>query len=69
MRMSKMYMPTLKETPGDAEVASHKFLLRAGMIKNLHLEFILIFHLDLGLLKKLKKLLGKRWIILEHRRY
>lgn len=26
-------MPTLKETPGDAEVASHKFLLRAGMIR------------------------------------
>lgn len=35
MRMSKMYMPTLKETPSEAEIASHKLLLRAGMIRQL----------------------------------
>ena len=33
MKMDKMYMPTLKENPQDAEIASHKLLLRAGMIR------------------------------------
>lgn len=33
MRMSKFYMPTLKENPVEAEVESHKLLLRAGMIR------------------------------------
>ena len=35
MRMSKMYMPTLREVPAEAELASHKLLLRAGMIRKL----------------------------------
>ncbi|WP_165055873.1 MULTISPECIES: proline--tRNA ligase [unclassified Adlercreutzia] len=33
MRMSKLYAPTLKEDPTDAEIASHRLLLRAGMIR------------------------------------
>ena len=33
MRMSKFYMPTLKENPAEAEIASHKLLLRSGMIR------------------------------------
>ena len=33
MRMSELYVPTLKEDPTDAEIASHKLLLRAGMIR------------------------------------
>lgn len=32
-RMSKLYAPTLKEDPADAEIASHKLLVRAGMIR------------------------------------
>ena len=35
MRMSRMYMPTLKEIPSEAEIASHQLLLRAGMIRQL----------------------------------
>ncbi|TJW11436.1 proline--tRNA ligase [Parvibacter caecicola] len=33
LRMSKLYAPTLKESPNDAEIASHKLLLRAGMMR------------------------------------
>ena len=33
MYMSKLYAPTLKEDPADAELASHRLLLRAGMIR------------------------------------
>lgn len=33
MRASKLYAPTLREVPADAEVISHKLMLRAGMIR------------------------------------
>ena len=35
MRMSKGFVPTLKETPADAIVASHQLLVRAGYIRQL----------------------------------
>jgi prolyl-tRNA synthetase len=35
MRLSKLLVPTLKEDPSDAEVVSHKLMLRAGMIRKL----------------------------------
>jgi len=35
MRLSKAYVPTLKEVPADAEVVSHRLLLRAGFIRQL----------------------------------
>ncbi len=35
MRYSKYYIPTLKESPAEAEVVSHKLMLRAGMIRKL----------------------------------
>src|ERR1700678_4001319 len=31
---SRLFIPTLREAPTDAEVASHKFLLRAGYIRH-----------------------------------
>ena len=34
-RWSKLFVPTLREAPSDAEVASHKLLLRAGYIRQL----------------------------------
>jgi prolyl-tRNA synthetase len=34
-RWSTLFVPTLREAPSDAEVASHKFLLRAGYIRQL----------------------------------
>jgi prolyl-tRNA synthetase len=34
-RWSKLFLPTLREAPTDAEVASHKLLLRAGYIRQL----------------------------------
>lgn len=33
MKMDKFYMPTLKEDPQDAEIASHKLLVRGGFIR------------------------------------
>src|SRR5690348_2741852 len=33
MRWSQVFIPTLREVPADAEVASHRFLLRAGYVR------------------------------------
>ena len=35
MRMSKLFSQTLREAPADAEVASHRLLVRAGFIRQL----------------------------------
>ena len=35
MRWSKLFVPTLRDVPADAEVASHQLLLRAGFIRQL----------------------------------
>ena len=35
MRYSQYFIPTVKETPSDAEVISHQLMLRAGMIRKL----------------------------------
>ena len=33
MRLSRFFLPILKETPKEAEIVSHRLMLRAGMIR------------------------------------
>ena len=33
MRLTRFFMPTLKETPAEAQIVSHRLMLRAGMIR------------------------------------
>ena len=33
MKVSKMYAPTLREVPSEAEIPSHQLLLRAGFMR------------------------------------
>jgi prolyl-tRNA synthetase len=33
MRLSQYFLPTLKETPTEAQIASHRLMLRAGMVR------------------------------------
>ncbi len=33
MRLTRYFLPVLKETPSEAQIASHRLMLRAGMIK------------------------------------
>jgi len=35
MHAGQLFIPTLREAPADAEVASHKLLLRAGFVRQL----------------------------------
>src|SRR6056297_4143459 len=59
MRMSKLYLPTLKEDPTEAEVTSHKLMLRAGMMRK-HASGIYSY-LPLGykVIKKIEKITRK----------
>ena len=33
MRLSRAFLPTLKETPTEAQIASHRLMLRAGLVR------------------------------------
>ncbi len=33
MRLTRAFLPTLKETPAEAQIASHRLMLRAGLIR------------------------------------
>ncbi|MBI5394334.1 MAG: proline--tRNA ligase, partial [Verrucomicrobia bacterium] len=35
MKWSQTFIPTLKESPADAEIPSHKLMLRAGLMRKL----------------------------------
>ncbi|MBD5641476.1 MAG: proline--tRNA ligase [Desulfovibrio sp.] len=55
MRFSSFYIPTLKETPADAEVVSHQLLVRAGMIRRLASGLYTYLPLGVRLLDKIAK--------------
>ena len=57
MKMSKMYLPTLKEVPQEAQIKSHKLLLRAGMIKALGNGLFVYLPLGLLVFRKIEKII------------
>ena len=40
MRLSRYFLPVLRETPAEAQIASHRLMLRAGLIKQAAAGFI-----------------------------
>ncbi|QQE76567.1 proline--tRNA ligase [Brevibacillus composti] len=54
MKQSQMLIPTLREVPADAEIASHKLLLRAGMARQLASGIYTYLPLALRTLQKIK---------------
>jgi prolyl-tRNA synthetase len=57
MRYSKYFIPTLKETPSDAEVISHKLMLRAGLIRKLSAGIYTYLPAGLRALKKVENII------------
>ena len=55
MRTSQFFISTLKEAPSDAEVISHKLMLRAGLIKRLAGGIYTWMPLGLKVLRKVEK--------------
>lgn len=56
MRASKMYMPTLREVPAEAEVISHKLMLRAGMMRKAAAGIYTYLPLAWKVLKKIENI-------------
>ena len=54
MRWSKTFIPTLKEDPADAEVVSHKLLVRAGFIRQLSRGVYDYLPLSLKVIRKIE---------------
>ncbi len=56
MRMKNLYLPTLRETPAEAEVISHKLMLRAGMMRKLSAGIYSFLPLGLKVIRKIEKI-------------
>jgi prolyl-tRNA synthetase len=57
MHFSKLFVPTLKESPADAEVISHKLMVRAGMIRQVASGIYSILPLGLRVLRKVEQII------------
>ena len=57
MRWSQYFIPTLKESPADAEILSHKLLLRAGLVRKLTGGLYTFLPLGLRVLRKIENLI------------
>jgi prolyl-tRNA synthetase len=53
MRLSRYLLPTLKETPAEAQIASHRLMLRAGMIRQSSAGIYTWLPLGLRVLRKI----------------
>ena len=56
MRWSQSFVPTLKETPADAEIISHKLLLRAGLVRKLTGGLYTFLPMGLRALRKIERI-------------
>lgn len=54
MRLSKYFLPTLKETPSEAKIVSHRLMLRAGMVRQASAGIYSWLPLGLRVLQKIE---------------
>ncbi len=59
MRFSKMFIPTLREVPADAESVSHKLMLRAGYARQLAAGLYIYLPLGWRIINKINAILKK----------
>jgi len=57
VRYTKFFIPTLREIPSEAEAASHKFLLKAGYIRQLAAGLYIFLPLSWRVLNRINKIL------------
>ena len=55
MRLSRFHLNTTREVPGDAEIVSHRLMLRAGMIRKLAAGLYTWSPLGLRVLRKVER--------------
>src|SRR5262245_52549586 len=56
MRLSRYFLPVLREVPSEAEIASHQLMLRAGMIRQASAGIYTWLPLGLRVLKKVEQI-------------
>ncbi len=56
MRLSAFFMPTLKETPSEAQIVSHRLMLRAGMVRQASAGIYSWLPLGFRVLKKIEQI-------------
>ena len=57
MKVSQFFISTLKEAPADAEVVSHKLMLRAGFIKRLSAGIYTYMPIGLRVIRKVETII------------
>src|SRR5690554_1174093 len=57
MYMSQLYSPTLRETPADAEIASHQLMLRAGLMRRSAAGMYAFLPLGLRAIRKVESII------------
>ena len=62
MRLSSYFLPVLKETPAEAQVVSHRLMLRAGMIKQQAAGIYSWLPLGFKVLRKLENIIHEEQI-------
>ncbi|HEV2746323.1 MAG TPA: proline--tRNA ligase [Allosphingosinicella sp.] len=55
MRLSRYFLPVAKETPADAQIVSHKLMLRAGLVRQTAAGIYAWLPLGLRVLKKIEQ--------------
>ena len=60
MKASRFFVATLKEAPADAEVVSHRLMLRAGLIKRLSAGIYSYMPMGLRVIRSLARRLSKQ---------
>jgi len=53
---SRYFIPTLKESPADAEIASHRLLIRAGLVRKLGGGLYTYLPLGLRVMQKVSRI-------------
>ena len=66
MRMSRYFLPVLKETPREAQIVSHRFMLQAGMIKQSSAGIYSWLPLGFKVLKKIEDIVHEEQIKAGH---
>ena len=56
MRLSEYFLPTLKENPSEAQIVSHRLMLRAGMVRQSAAGIYSWLPLGLRVLKKIEQI-------------
>ena len=56
MRLSRYFLPVLKEAPAEAQIVRHKLMLRAGMVRQLAAGIYAWLPLGLRVLKKIEQI-------------